>query len=689
MLTGERAFKGEDISDTLAAVLRQDIPLSALPATTPGRLTHLIGRCLERDPKQRLRDIGEARIAIAGAERELAQGPSVASTDVAPVSARPRPLPRVVAATVVATTVLTIAGGWAVMYIRRTPPVEERAIHLSLDPPEGGQFVFGGGGGIARSPDGRAAAYVASVSGKTGLCVKRLDRSPAQLLPGTGNAAFPFWSPDRRSIAFFARAKLWRVDQTGGSPQSICDAPDGRGGAWTTDHRILFGALARGLSEVRDSGGTRSPLTTLDTSRGEVAHRWPQVLPGGRLLYWVQSAKSEVQGIYAASLAKPTDGAQLVSADANGRYAPAGDGRGYLLWLRGGKLMAQQLDPATSAPTGESHEIADPVTSSGASTQMNVTASAGGLLLYSAFDTKTQFALIDRATGERLKTIGEPAEYGMFRLSPNQLHIATSQIRPGGDSLWLIEVERGVATPFTSTPGTSGFPIWSPNSRTIVYYLLPSRNLFRRDAGGAGTDQRLTESLDVQFATDWSRDGRSILYGNFAAGGQPDLWVLPMTPEGTVAAGAKARPYMLTPELEWLGRFSPEEPPSRVAYQSNKSGQTEVYIDSFPQPHGAMQISKGGGTCPQWGAEGRELFYVSPDFKLMVVRLKPTGDSVEPSVPQELFPLPSVDNGLCPYDTSRDGKRFLVRATPEHGASPSLTVIVNWSALLNKEAPAP
>ena len=162
-----------------------------------------------------------------------------------------------------------------------------------------------------------------------------------------------------------------------------------------------------------------------------------------------------------------------------------------------------------------------------------------------------------------------------------------------------------------------------------------------------------------------------------------------MTPEGTVAAGAKAHPYMLTPDLEWLGRFSPEEPPRRVAYQSNKSGQSEVYIDSFPQPRGAIPISKGGGTCPQWGAEGRELFYVSPDFKLMVVSLKLTGDSVEPSVPQELFPLPGVDNGLCPYDTSLDGKRFLVRATPERGASPSLTVIVNWPALLKKEAPAP
>jgi serine/threonine protein kinase len=670
LLTGARAFDGASAASVIAAILEREAPSMANVAP---QLERIVRRCLIKDPDQRFQTARDLKAALAWA---LEQSP-------------PSTVPRRghgwrwVAVVSAATLVLGVLGGLAVSYLRQTPQVEERAIRLSLDPPEGGQFIFGNNvGGIALSPDGKTAAYVASVNGKTGLWIRPMDGSPEKLLPGTEGAAYPFWSPDNKSIAFFTTAKLQRAEIAGGAPRPICDVNSGRGGAWTSNGRILFGSLA-GLFAVLDSGGTPSSLTIVDTSRGETSHRWPQVLPGGRFLYWVQGP-AEIQGVYASSLAKPTDAVRLVSADANALYTPGGDGRGYLLWLRGGTLVAQELDPATLKLAGEPQPVADPVTSVGITGQMNVAASAGGLLLYSAFNTRGQFTLIDRTTGKSLSTIGEPGEYSAFRFSPDGRRVAAAQDRLGGTEIWLLEVERVVSYRFTFNSSVCNYPIWSPNGRTIVYRVRPRQNLFRKDLGGAGDEQRLTQSPNPQYATDWSDDGRWILYWEIASGTQRDLWVLPMTPEGGVAANTKPQRYLSTRFNESQGRFSPEFHPRWVAYQSDESGRNEVYIDAFPQPRDKRMISTGGGTYPQLGAGGRELFYVSPDFKLMVVDLKLTANSVEPSVPQELFRLPAVDTGYSPYDTSRDGQRFLVRATPEHGASQPLTVIVNWPALLKK-----
>jgi len=671
LLTGSRAFQGESAAGVIAAILeREPAPLDVTPP-----LDRVIRTCLAKDPDRRFQSALDLKRAL--------QWSTSPGGEALPLPARSRPWRWIAAAAVATAVALVSLGALTVSYLRQAPPVEERAIHLSVNPPEGGQLIFGSNlGGIALSPDGKAAACVASVNGKTGLWIRPLDGSPARLLPDTEAAAYPFWSPDNKSIAFFTNNKLRRVEITGGAPLPICNVASPRGGAWTSDHRILFGTTAAGLFQIPDAGGTPSALTILDTARGEAAHRWPQELPGGRFLYWVQSDKAEIQGVYAASLAKPAEGVRLVPANANGLYASGADGRGCLLWLRGATLIAQDFDLATLKLVGEPHPIADPVTSTWGSTQMNVAASAGGLLLYSAYNTLAQFASIDR-TGKTLRAIGEPGEYGTFRLSPDGRRIAVMKAQPNGDSIWLLEVVRGVSTPFTSNTSISIFPVWSPDTRTIVFHRYPTKNLFRKDSGGGAAEQRLTRSPNVQYASDWSGDGRYVLYFEVDPGTQRDLWVLPMTPEGGVAADVKPWPYLHTPYNEWLGRFSPEDNPGRVAYQSDESGQYEVYIDSFPQPRGGTLISKGGGRYPQWGAGGRELFYVSPDFKLMVVDLKMTGNFLEPSAPRELFPLPAVDTGYSPYDTL-DGQRFLVRAVPEHGASQPLTVIVNWPALLKE-----
>src|SRR4029077_8857946 len=270
-----------------------------------------------------------------------------------------------------------------------------------------------------------------------------LDGTTARLLPGTEGANSAFWSPDSKALAFSAVGKLQRVELAGGTPLAICDLPGlALGGAWGEDGYIIVGTLSTGLLRVPATGGTPSPLTALDASRNEGGHRWPQVLPGGRFLYLIQSGKAEVSGIYASSLAKPTDRVQLVTTPGGAVYAPGGDGKNYLLWLRGGALVAQELDFNARKILGEPRSIADPVSFAGVNGQINAAASANGLLLYSSTNTLSQLKWFDRA-GKPLGILGDPAQYEMFRLSPDGRRIVFALNRQGGSDLWLMDVERG------------------------------------------------------------------------------------------------------------------------------------------------------------------------------------------------------------------------------------------------------
>jgi Tol biopolymer transport system component/predicted Ser/Thr protein kinase len=666
ILTGKRAFEGESAASVIAAILeREPAPLTVAPP-----LERIVRRSLAKDPDQRFQTARDLKAALAWAMEQ------------APPSAAAKPGRRWwwIAA---AAMVVGALGEWSIARFRQ-PTDDEHVFRLQMDPPEGGRFVFGNTvGGISLSPDGRTAAFVAAANGKTGLWVRPLDGTTARLIAGSEGAAYPFWSPDSRSVAFFAAGKLQRADLAGGAPLAICSTSQARGAAWSSDGQIIFGTLATGLFRVPASGGAPTVLTTLDAGRGERDHRWPQVLPGGRFLYAVQSEKPENTGIYTASFAKPGERVRVLTTETNAVYAPGADGKGYLLWLRGGTLVAQEFNPGTLKLAGEPHAVADPVAKLGSLGQMNVAASAGGMLLYSAFTFSSQLTWLDRA-GKPLGAVGEPGEYNQFRVSPDGRRVAASRNTTGATDLWLLELERDVASRLTANFNLNSYPVWSPDGRTIVFSAGASRNLFRKESSGAGTDQRLTQSPNPQFPLDWSRDGRQVLYYEVTSGTQRDLWVLPMMPDGKPLPEAKPRPYLQTPFNEWWGRFSPESPPRWVAYQSDITGKAEVYIQAFPEPHEKVQVSTGGGQYPQWGAGGRELFYVSPDNKLMVVSLKIGADSVEPSAPRALFTLPVTEIGWISYDAAPDGQRFLVRATPGQAGQP-LTVIVNWPALLKKE----
>jgi Tol biopolymer transport system component len=280
--------------------------------------------------------------------------------------------------------------------------------------------------------------------------------------------------------------------------------------------------------------------------------------------------------------------------------------------------------------------------------------------------------------------VGEENVYSYpFRLSPDGHRAVATRDRPGGNDLWLLDLERPFASRFTSASTLNVYPVWSPDGRTILFTTAALR-LFRKGPGGTSAEERVIEGRNTQFANDWSRDGRFLIYNEIAPGTQLDLWTLPFTPEGKVPESAHPSPYLRTKFNEAYARFSPELSPRWVAYQSDETGRFEVYIQGFPEPRVRVPISTAGGQYPEWGAGGRELFYVAPDNKLMAVDL--AADAMRPSAPRALFTLPIIENGYSPYSTI-DGKRFLVRALPQQ-ASPPLTVIVNWPGLLKKGSAA-
>ncbi len=574
---------------------------------------------------------------------------------------------------------------WAASHFRQIP-ADERVLSLQINPPEGSEFTFGTqAAGFSLSPDGKTVAYVATDNGKATLWVRPLDSATARPLAGTGEGGLPFWSPDSKSVAFFAQGKLQRIFLASGTPQTICDLCQARGGSWGDNGLILLGGWNSGLSQVSASGGQPSSVTTLNASRGELFHYWPQILPGARFLYFARSNKHENTGVYAASFARPHEPVQLLATDSNAWYASAvggarNGGKGYLLWLRGGTLLAQDFDTATLKLSGAPHPVADPVARFGVHGQMQASVSATGMLLYRPTNPLRQFRWVDRAW-KAVGAVGEPAFCAFFRLSPDGRQVVVTRADSPGNDLWILDVERGVPSRFTSRTGLNTQPVWSPDSRTILFASEAPPNLFRKNTSGTGGEQRLNQSPNAQFPMDWSRDGRFILYEeDTVPRNQRSMWILPVMQDD---ANPGPRPYRHTIFNESMGQFSPDA--RWVAFQSDESGRNEVYVDTFPEPRGKVRISTDGGVLPKWSDDGRELFYVSADSMLMSVSLGAETGRLRPSAPHALFRLLVIDTDVSPYDPAPGGQRFLVLETAQH-APQTLTVIANWPGILSKAA---
>ena len=534
---------------------------------------------------------------------------------------------------------------------------------------------------LAVSPDGRFVTYRASVNGGSGVWLHPLDGSPDRLLVDNADNSVvgePFWSPDGKSVGWTANGKLWRTDLYGGTPVALCPAGTTPGApAWTADGRILFGST-KGLMQVPESGGTPILLTKVDASLGEIAHSAPQLLPGGWLLYLAENPKTEDSAIYAAPLSDLSKRVLVTRSPGPALYAPGGNGRDYLLTVSEQGLVAREFD-IRKLTLGPPRTLVSQVRS-----RMAAAVSPGGILVYAGGLATSRFMWLDRA-GKSLEVLSEADKYLAFQLSPDGKRFMAVR---GGMSvrradLWLMAVERHTFSRFAPTD-SNNHAVWSSDGRWVLFTgpgTIP-HGVFRKGISDSGQGERIGE-LPAQRLCDWSRDGRFLLYETATAETRKDLWVAQVTPDGRFAEGAQPRPYLNGPFAEWQGRFSPESNPRWVAYQSDETGRNEIHIASFPDARRKLQVTAGGGTFPQWGPDGRELFYISGDGMLTVVSLRSGPDGPEPTSPQPLFPLAVPMYTASPFEVSPDGKRILVnQAQP----NTELDVVVNWPLLLQRQA---
>jgi serine/threonine protein kinase len=678
LLTGKQAFPGEDVTDILAGVVRAEPDWKRLPETTPQSIRLLLRRCLRKDRRQRLQDASGVRIEIEDALS------GVSASEPAPATVRHQ-LPFVWIA-LCGVLLLTLA---VVSFVHfREAPAEQPSTRFQVPPPEQSVISM-----FKLSPDGRYVAIAALSEGRYRLWIRPLDSLQWQVLQGTEDASYPFWSPDSAYIGFFAQGKLRKIAVTGGPPQTLCDAPGGRGGTWGATGVVLFApTLTGGLYKVPAAGGVPEPATKLTTTGSSDSHRYPEFLPSGRnFLYLQQTDQKGAEGIFAGSLdgAKPI---RLLPDQSNAIYVPPTAPRtsGYLLFRREGTLMAQPFDPDRLQLDGEMFPVAEQVGVSGNVGMGAFSVSENGALAYRTGGAigNREFVWMDRA-GKRLDTVTSPAVGRSGALSRDEKRLAFSINDEAGDlgNLWLQDLERKVISRFTFEPGASVTPVWSPDGTRIAFSIRDAGTqwgIYQKAVTGTGKAELLSHGAVNAFTWDWSPDGMFILYSDYQEKTKYDLWMLPL--EGD----HKPIPYLQTPFSEVHGQYSPDG--RWMAYASDESGQFEVYVQTIPTSGAKWQISAAGGDFPRWRRDGKELYYIAADQKLMEMPVKTGSGSsgaFEPGVPQPLFriePGSTFVGSPFLYQPAANGQRFLVnvQAGGEGTQAPPITVVLNWAAGLKK-----
>ena len=671
LLAGRPLFQRETVSDTLAAVLKEEPDWNRIPVKVQPLLRH----CLEKDPKRRLRDIGDMHLLL--------------ETASVPVQSN-RPWLACVAVAVF----FVIAGTLSLIHFRERPLVSA-PIQFEISP----SGSLAQGHAFAISPDGRHLAFAATGSdGVVHLWIRDLDSLkdrvlsngyPAVVRPRGVVPPF-FWSPDSRFIGFQSGSKLAKIEISGGPAQTLCDVQATVvGGSWNREGVIVFSDTGKGLMQVSAAGGVASPLTALDRSRKETVHVLPSFLPDGRhFLYERASSIPENSGIYVGSLdTKPEkqDSRRLLATTSGPVYVPSSDSdSGEVLFLRQGMLMAQPFDARRLEPSGEAVPVAEQV---GSYIDYGLfSASDNGVLVYrSSAGQDFQLTWLNQQ-GKILGTVAEPGRYNSMALSPDGRRIAVSRTNaentPNWD-IWLLDVGRNTSTRLTYDQVRATFPVWAADGSSVVFdtEYAGVRSLYLKLTSGAGDERLLLSSTaGEKYATSWSRDGRFLLYSGEDPETKSDLWVLPLQGD------RQPIPFLRTEFNESSGQFSPDG--HWVAYTSDESGRNEIYVRDFSS--GAAQgswdaagrwlISKSGGTSPRWRGDGKELFYVASDGKLMSVSItsKPV---FQAGGPRPLFQLPS---GFIGGDVTADGKRFLIGVPVGQSASLPFTVVLNWQTALKK-----
>jgi serine/threonine protein kinase len=680
MLTAKPAFRGDTVTETLAAILKNEPDWSLLPTATPIRARVLLQRCLQKDPKQRLRDIGDARISLD----EVLTGapdPALAGTVLDPSARWRRALPWAVAALLFATS------AWlAFFHFRKKPDVPAAEARFQVPVPD--KLSFHWYDLPAVSPDGKRIAFTASVDvpGNSSLFIRPLSAETATEVPIPTGAVWPFWSPDGQQIAFFSRGAgfpLQRVDISGGSPVTICPFTSiGAGGTWSRDGVILFSQQPDLLYKVNAAGGEAKPLRS--PAEGETAQRWPQFLPDGKhYLYLSMSSRPDQQGIYAGSL-DSNERKFIVDTNAQAFYVEPGQ----LLFMRGNVLMAQPFDVRNLKLQGEPRQVADSIERIDLSAPFPgaiFAASPSGVLVWRRGTLSPESVLqwVDRS-GRKLGAVGEPADYSNPALSPDNRRLAIGIRDPQTNTrdIWIFDLLRGTKTPMTRGPADNLDSIWSPDGTRIAFSSTRAgqRDIYQTPADGSGSAELLLGGKGgPKNVEDWSLDGQYLVY-NYPTGSRfgVGLYVLPLAGDRTPV------PFVNTELNAQQGQFSPNG--RWLAYRSLESGKSEVYVrgitpDSL-RPRGRWQISSAGGEIPRWRRDSKELFYHS-GTTFYAVDVKTDGPTFEVGIPRLLFDAATVNSntpGRAPFVVSSDGQRFLILAPREKLDGEPLQVVVNWHA---------
>jgi serine/threonine protein kinase len=663
MLAARPAFGGATTSDTIASVLDREPDWSAMPLRTPADVMSLVQRCLDKDVRHRLRDIGDSQRALSGI------GDVWQSTPVERLASRQRSLPWIAA---VAALAAVAVGVW---FLRPSAPAEPiQTTHSQIAIPDNGTIAFGLSNTLAVAPDGRKIAMLVEVNQKTGIWVKALEESTARFVPGSDGAQYVIWSPDSKSLAFRVLDKLKRFDLASTAPSVIAPVPPAGptfGADWGDDGTSAGAILFWGGSKpMRVSGSGGEPVDI-----GVTDAFYPQMLPHGRFFY-TSGTSGQKAAVFGAPFDHPAASVEILKEDAAPVYAPrAGEigkrGDGFLLWIRGTTLLAQAFDPNTMRLAGESRVLADPAWT---------VAVSPSLLLYDPAPAMTQLAWVDR-NGKVLQLVGDPAPFGYTAMSPDGSRVVVTVSTNGGipaTLLSMLDTRRGILNRFVGIGGNTS-PAFSPDGQTVLFGS--DQGLTRIASSGVG-DPAVVHPFPRRInPTDWSRRG-FVLFNQFGLGTEPfdpgtgmNIMMLRVTPDGKPAG--EATPYLQKPGPQREGHFSPDG--GWVAYEETaESGQSEVFIDTFPERHRAIQISTNGGFGARWNPQGGEVFYRSLAGKLMAVNLQMDRNSADVSTPRELFTLP-VSTLRPQYDVGQDGNRFLILVPVKKAP---LELITNWQALL-------